>query len=96
MGSPDRKIEAPVAPDRPPRLLVRRTCDFDRALADLGTPSEDIPKFARQACSPEEPEIHDYPGPPPGGSPYALCNGHIRDLFQLLADRRTVVPPATT
>ncbi|MCI4339908.1 MAG: hypothetical protein L3J73_01380 [Thermoplasmata archaeon] len=64
-----------------PARAARPACEAERAYRDLiGRPSSDT-RGGANACSPEVPEARDFPAPPPGGSKYILCNGHLRDLF---------------
>lgn len=60
-------------------LANRPSCEFERAYRDL-VPLSPTPQ-PESACSPEVPELREYPLPPNGGRRYALCNGHLTDLF---------------
>ena len=68
--------------NRPPRP----SCEFERAYRDLVPLS--APPRPEAACSPETPELREYPLPPEGGRRYSLCNGHLSDLFDA-RDRST-------
>jgi hypothetical protein len=72
----------------------RPVCDADRAYRDLlGHPRTEI-AGSISVCSPEIPEVRDYPAPVRGGARFVLCNGHLRDLFDELArSRGPVVRP---
>ena len=68
--------------------IVRPSCEFERAYRDLVPLS--ATRLPDAACSPETPELRDYPLPPDGGPKYALCNGHLTDLFD--AQERSARP----
>lgn len=62
----------------PASRAPRPACDYERAYRELvgGSP---VPPA--RPCSPEVPEPRAYPAPPAGSTGYALCNGHLSDLF---------------
>jgi hypothetical protein len=78
----------------PPGPPPRRACEIDRAFRELlgrpwigrGDPTS--------GCSPEPPEVRSFPAPLPAGDGYALCNGHLRDLFEALEGARRGSPSA--
>ena len=75
--------------------LARQKCEVDRAFRELLGHPRTIPSGTESLCSPEAPELRDYPAPPVPGKGYALCNGHLRDLFDELAhEPRPVAPSA--
>jgi|GEM_PF-6978223 len=79
---------APVVPK------PAKTCEFTRAVGELLGPVVGAPP--RSACSPEPPEVRDYPPPRPGSPRYQLCNGHLRDLYEALERSREAVPTGSS
>ena len=66
---------------------TRPVCEVDRAFRELlGRPQSSTPEAA-SVCSPEPPELRVYPAARTPASNYVLCNGHLRDLFDELAQR---------
>jgi hypothetical protein len=85
---------SPIPDDRLPHGgLPGRPCEFERAYADLIAPRLRHVRPAVGACSPEGPEERPFPPAPAGSPAYSLCNGHLRDLFSLLADVRSAGHP---
>jgi hypothetical protein len=76
-----------------PARSARPACEVDRAYRDLIGRSPVETKGGSNACSPEAAEPRSFPAPPTGGKSYALCNGHLRDLFDELA-RLPAKPPS--
>ena len=80
----------------PPIRAPPRQCEIDRAFRELiGRPWLPAPG-AGSDCSPDPPESRDYPLSPHNGAKFALCNGHLRDLFEALGHlpRAPATPPA--
>jgi len=68
----------------------RPVCEIDRAYRELiGRPRSESTGTSNP-CSPEPPEVRDYPASLLQGRNYFLCNGHLRDLFDELG--RTPAP----
>ena len=59
----------------------RPSCEYDRAYKELVSTLEPLAQRSPTPCSPEVPEVRDYPPPPAGRPSYVLCNGHLSDLF---------------
>ena len=71
---------------------LRPACEFDRAYHELIGASRPEAGGAASPCSPETPEVRDYPAPRTGAAPYVLCNGHLRDLFDAQSRLAPAVP----
>lgn len=56
-------------------------CEYDRACRELIPGSSAAAGRPQAPCSPEPPELRDYPPAPAGSPPFRLCNGHLSDLF---------------
>jgi hypothetical protein len=76
-------------PRRPPAV-----CEVARAFGDLVGRPWNEPGGGPNACSPDTPESRDFPANPTGGAKYALCNAHLRDLFEAMGPR-TLASPVT-
>lgn len=69
---------------RPPRPV----CEVDRAYLDLIPRPRSETVGAASLCSPEVPELREYPAAPAGARNYVLCNGHLTDLLDEQARTR--------
>lgn len=72
--------------------VPRPVCEYDRAYRELI--GKAVAPLPLTACSPETPEVREYPPPPSGGRQYALCNGHLSDLFDARKRSSPQVPLA--
>ncbi|MCI4369885.1 MAG: hypothetical protein L3J81_00985 [Thermoplasmata archaeon] len=81
-------LDAIPHPHRP-----RPVCEVERAYRELVGHGRAGTRDGTSACSPEIPEERSFPAPPDHGTPYTLCNGHLRDLFDEQALARTPAPP---
>jgi len=71
---------------------ARPVCEAPRAYRELlHRPAADAAGPTTE-CSPEPPEVRDYPAPKGDGARFVLCNGHLRDLFAE-QDRERARPP---
>ena len=66
----------------PPARKLRVSCEYDRAYRELiGTAAS---PGSRNTCSEEAPESRAFPSQDDAARSYALCNGHLRDLYGAL------------
>jgi hypothetical protein len=71
---------------------VRLSCEVARAFQELfGRPWPGTESGAA-GCSPDVPERRDFPAPTRSGENYALCNGHLRDVFEAIALNAPAAP----
>ena len=78
----------------PPLRRVRQPCDVVRAFHELLGRPWPGPRGDAAGCSPDSPELRDFPAPKRSGENYALCNGHLRDLFDAIAAPPNTPAPA--
>jgi len=80
--------DRPVVDDRMPKGgRPVHPCEFERAYIELVKPRERGARAPIGACSESGAEERSFPVSP-GGKPYFLCNGHLRDLFEALDNVR--------
>ena len=76
---------APRGASRAPPLA----CEFARAhlelIGSVGGPE------THGACSHEPPEVRSFPASSAGSRSYALCNGHLRDIYTALEAKHAAV-----
>lgn len=66
-----------------------RPCEVARAFQELLGRSWPGPGDVVAGCSPEPPEIRDFPIPKRPGGNYVLCNGHLRDVLDAIGRARS-------